>query len=132
TISDGRGGTATGTVAVTVTANQPPTATDDSLRTLQNRRGRVSVLANDFDPDNNPITLVSSGQGAHGTVSCSAVGACTYLPASGYTGPDSFTYTISDGQGGTASATVNVTVLAIPLHTQAEVNEAVRRGVLYL
>src|SRR5439155_25660183 len=46
--------------------------------------------------------------------------------------PDSFPYTLSDGQGGSASATVNVTVLAIPLHTQAEVNDAVRRGVLYL
>jgi len=135
TVSDGKGGSAIGTVAVTVTpqgANQPPSGVDDSLRTLQDRRGRVSVLANDSDPDGDLVTLVASTQGNHGTVSCSSTGACTYMPASGYSGPDSFTYTISDGHGGIAIATVNVTLLSIPLHTQAEVNEAVIRGVQYL
>ena len=41
---------------------------------------------------------------AHGTVVCTAAGACTYTPAGGYHGPDSFSYAISDGHGGTGTA----------------------------
>ncbi|NQV56338.1 MAG: tandem-95 repeat protein, partial [Rhodospirillales bacterium] len=49
-------------------------------------------------------------QPAHGTVVINADGTVTYTPDANYSGSDSFTYTISDGQGGTASATVSLTV----------------------
>ena len=49
----------------------------------------------------------------HGTVVCTAAGACIYTPAPNYHGPDSFTYAISDGHGGTDTATVSITVMPV-------------------
>jgi hypothetical protein len=42
-----------------------------------------------------------------------ADGSFTYTPVANYNGPDSFNYTIADGKGGTASATVTITVTAV-------------------
>ncbi len=89
--------------------NKPPNAVDDSLATAEDTAGSLNVLTNDSDPDGDPISLVASTDGSHGTVNCIA-GVCTYTPAPDYNGTDSFTYTISDGRGGSAVATVNVTV----------------------
>jgi Bacterial Ig domain len=63
-----------------------------------------NVLANDTDPDGDALTLISNTQGAVGKVTCSSSGDCTYTPGSKYQGNDSFSYTISDGRGGTSSA----------------------------
>ena len=113
TISDGKGGTDTGHVTITVTpVNDNPDAVNDSLTTSAGTAKDVNVLANDFDIDgDSPLTVTTaSPTAAHGTVSCTAAGVCTYTPNPGYVGPDSFTYTISDGHSGTDTATVNVTV----------------------
>jgi hypothetical protein len=87
-----------------------PDAVDDALTTDEDVAGSVNVLANDTDPDGDPLSVTGSTNGAHGTVSCTAAGVCTYTPAANYNGPDSFTYTVSDGNGGTDTATVSVTV----------------------
>ena len=112
TVSDGHGGTATGTVNVTVTpVNDAPVAVGDGLTTPQGVAGSKAVLSNDSDVDGDGLTVTTLNPVAgHGTVSCSAAGVCTYTPAAGYSGPDSFSYAISDGHGGTASATVQVSV----------------------
>jgi hypothetical protein len=109
TISDGRGGTATATVAISV-ADRPPVASDDTITTLQDTPGSVNVLANDVDPDPDALTVSAFTQGAHGAVAITS-GIATYTPAAGFVGSDSFTYTIDDGHGVTATATVNVTVI---------------------
>jgi Ca2+-binding RTX toxin-like protein len=112
TVFDGHtGGTDTGTVNVTVTpVNDDPNAEDDLFTTSAG--GAVDVLANDTDVDGDALTITTPAPpAAHGTVTCT-VASCTYTPTSGYTGPDSFSYSISDGNGGTDSATVNVTVEA--------------------
>jgi Bacterial Ig domain len=108
TLGDGRGGTATATVAISV-ADRPPIANDDAIATLQDQAGSVNVLANDDDPDPDAIAVSSFTQGAHGAVAITS-GIATYTPAAGFVGLDSFTYTIDDGHGVTATATVNVTV----------------------
>jgi CshA-type fibril repeat protein/VCBS repeat-containing protein len=111
TVSDGQGGTATATVTVTVTAvNQDPVANNDTATTTQNTAVTIPVLANDSDPDGDPLSIDSVTQPANGTVTIDPDGTITYTPDEGYTGTDSFTYTVSDGQGGTATATVMVTV----------------------
>ena len=108
TISDGQGGTATATVTVTV-ANRPPVAVADTVSTPVDTAVTVSVLTNDSDPNGDPITVTAVTNGLHGTVAIVS-GLPVFTPAAGYSGTDSFTYTISDGQGGTATATVNVSI----------------------
>ena len=110
TIGDGRGGTATATVTISV-IDRPPFANDDAIGTVQDTAGTVNVLGNDGDPDPDTIAITAFTQGAHGTVTLSN-GFATYLPSAGYVGSDSFTYTIDDGHGQAATATVNVTVEA--------------------
>jgi VCBS repeat-containing protein len=95
----------------TITFNQPPLAVNDTATVAINSTTSITVLANDSDADSDVLTVTAVTQGAHGTVVIAAAGAnLTYTPAIDYLGPDSFTYTISDGRGGSATATVQVTV----------------------
>ena len=114
TAGDGRGGSDTASVSVTVAGpppqNNPPNAVDDTATTSQDTPVVVSVLANDTDPDGDPLSVTAVGSPAHGTAAANPNGTVTYTPASGYTGPDSFTYTAGDGRGGSDTATVSLTV----------------------
>ncbi len=104
---------ATASVTVTAAGNHPPVAVTDTLTTAEDTAGPVSVLTNDTDADSDTLTVTGKTNGAHGTVSCTVGGVCTYTPAANYNGPDSFTYTVSDGHGGTATGTVTVTVTPV-------------------
>ena len=115
TISDGNGGSATATVNVTVTnVNDPPDAVDDSATLAEDSGANtVNVLGNDtFAPDTGEtLSIIAKTDGTHGTVAITGGGTgLSYTPAANYFGPDSFTYTISDGNGGTDTASVSVTV----------------------
>ena len=55
------------------------------------------VLANDTDPDGDPLTAVLVTGPSHGTLTLNANGSFTYTPAANFTGTDSFTYRASDG-----------------------------------
>ena len=114
TVSDGRGGTATGRVTVTVTrpANTAPVAAGDTVSTTQGKAVSVPVLGNDSDADRDRLSLVSLTRARHGSLSASRSGTVVYRPQRGFVGTDTFTYTVSDGRGGTATATVTVTVTA--------------------
>ena len=83
--------------------NNPPNAVDDSVTTSPGTPVTVNVLSNDTDADSDTLTVTSAGVPAHGTSVINANGTITYTPASGYTGPDQFGYSISDGRGGTDS-----------------------------
>ncbi len=110
TVSDGKGGTASATVAVTVdSVNDDPVAGDDAAATNEDTPVTVNVLANDSDVDLDPLIVSAVTDGAHGTVVNNAT-TVTYAPAADWNGSDSFTYTVSDGAGGTAEATVTITV----------------------
>ena len=113
TVSDGKGHSDTGTVTVMVNpVNDPPVAVDDSAATNVDTSVSINVLANDSDPDGD--TLIISDYDTYGkeggTVQCTDTGMCTYSPPAGFAGTDTFGYTISDAKGGSASATVIVTV----------------------
>ncbi len=110
-ISDGQGGSASAGVTITVNAvNQPPTAVDDSAATDENVPVTIPVLANDGDPDGDPLSVTSIVQGANGFAAVNGDGTVTYAPMAGFTGTDSFGYTIEDGAGNAASAMVSVMV----------------------
>ncbi len=112
TIQDAYGLTDTATVTVTVNpVNDPPVAVDDSATAAFETAITIPVLANDTDLDGDALTVASAGSAANGTVACTSAD-CTYTPDSGFAGADNFTYTVSDGQGGTAVGTVTVTVAA--------------------
>jgi VCBS repeat-containing protein len=114
TISDGNGGTATGTVTVTVTAvNDAPTAVADSTTVAEDGSVNVPVLSNDTDPENDTLSVTAVTQGAHGTVVINPDKTLKYTPVANYNGSDSFTYTISDGHGGSATAAVSITIAPV-------------------
>jgi len=68
------------------------------------------LLANDRDPDGGTLSISSLGQPANGTLTRAADGTLTYTAREGYVGQDSFTYEVSDGQGGVTVGTVYLTV----------------------
>jgi outer membrane protein assembly factor BamB len=85
-------------------------AADDTAVTNEDRPVRIRVLANDTNPDGQPLTVTAVGPAAHGTVIRRRNGTITYRPAPDYNGPDSFTYTIRKSSGITHTAEVRVTV----------------------
>ena len=91
-------------------SNNPPDAVDDSTTTPEDTPVIIDVLANDTDIDGDTLVIDSVTKGASGSVTNNGSNV-TYTPNPDFNGTDSFTYTISDGNGGTDTATVNVTVL---------------------
>ncbi|EAQ04196.1 cadherin domain/calx-beta domain protein [Pseudooceanicola batsensis HTCC2597] len=103
-----------GSVTFTIdesTANKAPIAVGDSYDVSEDAVSVVlDVLGNDSDPDGDDIFISAFSQGSNGTVAL--VGdTLVYTPVGNYTGADSFTYTISNGDL-TNTATVDITVLA--------------------
>ena len=112
TVTDLSGAPIRAIVSVTVRPNQPPVANDDVVTTGQDTPVTFNVLANDTDPEGNTLKVDGvTSPPAHGIVVVQTLtGEATYTPSSGYFGPDAFTYSISDGHGGTASGVVHITV----------------------
>ncbi|GJQ59468.1 MAG: tandem-95 repeat protein [Candidatus Scalindua sp. AMX11] len=92
--------------------NQPPTANNDSASTPVNTQVSINVVANDNDPDGtiDPATVVVTSGPTNGTASPNGNGTVAYTPFTGYTGQDTFKYTVDDNLGDTSNeATVTVT-----------------------
>ena len=111
TASDGNGGTVSTSFVFTAT-NPPPLAVNDAANVTEDGQVTIPVLANDSDPDGDPLT-VTSASAANGTVTVNPDGTITYTPNANFNGTDFITYTISDGQGGTSVATAVVAVAAV-------------------
>lgn len=102
------------------TGNRHPVALPDSASILQDSLPiNIPVLANDFDPEGMPITVVSATS-VHGSVVIEADYTLTYTPAAGYVGTDTITYVIEDDQGQTQTGEVAITVSAPVLSIDLE------------
>jgi Bacterial Ig domain/Metallo-peptidase family M12B Reprolysin-like len=94
-----------------VVANSAPVAVADAVSVVRGAAIAINVLANDLDPDRDPLTIISTTKSIRGQVSFTGSGV-TYQSLK-TAGNDVFQYTISDGKGHTATAAVKV-VVTIP------------------
>ncbi len=95
--------------------NRFPVAADDRAATAMNESAVIPVLANDYDPDGDPLTVTFVTPPENGRVSITGNGsAVLYEPMLGYAGSDSFTYTVGDGRDGSDKAMVTLTVGSQP------------------
>jgi hypothetical protein len=115
TVSDGKGGSAQGTVTVTITAaavaNRAPVAVSDTATVAANAAATlINVLANDSDADGDTLSLTAVGATSAGGTATLSGNQISYTPKAGYSGTETFSYTVSDGKGGSAQGTVTVTI----------------------
>ncbi len=94
------------------TGNHPPVGADDLCLHAPAKQGplTIAVLANDTDPDNDPLSVTSVTDGQYGTVSNNHDGTVTYVPGPlfSFVRDDAFLYGIDDGHGGESAATVRI------------------------
>jgi cold shock CspA family protein len=118
-VSDGSATSRPYTVTIEIQeVNSAPAAADDRFEATTGetvRLGSPGVLANDTDPDGDPLHLRVVAAPSHGELTLAGDGSLTYLPAGGFVGADQFTYQISDPSGERSTATVFITVMAPPM-----------------
>lgn len=119
TVRDDDGATSNvATVSISITANAPPVANNDSPGTNQDTPVNINVIANDTDPDGTidaaSVNVVTDP--ANGVAAVNPNGSIDYTPNAGFFGNDSFTYTVSDDVGAVSNvATVSVLVNSVPV-----------------
>ncbi|MBI5965682.1 MAG: tandem-95 repeat protein [Chloroflexi bacterium] len=102
------------TVNITVNpVNDMPNAVDDNAITTEGALTTINVLVNDTDVDGDALSVISTGTPAHGSVVINVDNTLGYTPVPLFHGTDEFTYTVSDGNGGTDTATVFVVIGAV-------------------
>lgn len=113
-ISDGNGGTDIGTIKINIgdgnpPANSDPNARNDSARTDIGIPITIDALGNDSDPENDPLTITDVADPTNGTATI-VNGQVRYTPDDNFVGSDGFNYSVADGNGGTDTARITVTV----------------------
>ncbi len=93
--------------------DDPPIAVDDSVTARTGATVQIAVTGNDYDPDGEAVAVVSTGGARHGVVDVGTATTVVYTPEDGYVGVDEFDYTIVDGNGTSASASVVLELLPV-------------------
>ena len=90
-------------MTVTIRAvNDPPTALPDTGSADEDHAATIAVLANDSDAEGDTLTVISTN---HQGAVINANGTITFTPAPNNFGTFTFDYKVSDGHGGTSTAT---------------------------
>ena len=115
--NDGAANSNLATVTITVNPlNDDPVAVGETFIATQGFSlglpALAALLTNDSDVDGDVLTASLVSGPTNGTLTINADGSMTYTPNDGFQGVDSLTYLIDDGNGGTATATVSITVFA--------------------
>jgi VCBS repeat-containing protein len=113
-VTDGFADSNLATVSILVASvDEPPVALGDTFTVDEDAvldSLLDTVLVNDVNPEGAPLTAVLVAAPAHGVVALAANGTFIYTPDPNYNGPDSFTYSASDGALLSAPATVTIVV----------------------
>ncbi|MEL0653352.1 Ig-like domain-containing protein, partial [Algibacter sp. TI.3.09] len=94
--------------------NEAPIANADTTTTPEGTPISIPVIANDFDPDGDAISVTETTTPDNGTVTLNPDGTITYTPNDGFIGEDTFTYTICDDANPALCDTATVTVTIQP------------------
>ncbi len=113
-VSDGNGGSDFATVKVdidggTAPINTAPMANNDTGNVAAGQAVTLDVLANDTDADGDMLTIEAVTSAQQGNVEI-VNGQVVYTAAAGSSGTDTFSYGVSDGNGGTDNATVTINI----------------------
>ena len=109
-VTDSKGASSAQEINITITGtNDVPVAADDAATTDEDILVNIDVLANDSDIDSDNLS-VTAATAVNGTVTISTDGTLAYQGNQDFNGTDTITYTISDGNGGSATAVVDVVV----------------------
>jgi VCBS repeat-containing protein len=99
---------------VTILDNRLPVGTNDAFAVDEDETLTIpaanSILNNDTDAENNPLTAILETAVSHGVLTLNANGSFTYTPEPNFNGQDSFTYRANDGYGNSTPITVTLTV----------------------
>lgn len=105
----GEGGTSTASVTVTI-INTAPTAISHTVATKEDTP--VPITLTGADPDTDTLVFQVDSQPIYGTLSGTPP-AVTYAPNENFNGSDSFTFSVSDGQDSSGTATITIMVSAV-------------------
>ena len=112
------GETSTSALQINV-ANPGPVAMADIATTPVDTPLTIAPLTNDTDVDGDMLSVTSVDAPAHGAATLNPDGTISYVPNPGFVGPETISYTITDGQGGMSSATITIVVGAPPADAPA-------------
>ncbi len=115
-------------VTITVTAapdpttlssvpNRPPVGVDDAFEVAENTTLDVAapgLVANDSDPDTDPISVARITATSNGEIIAKQVGSFLYTPDPGFSGVDSFRYAVEDDHGTSTGLVVDVVITVTP------------------
>ena len=130
TINDGQGGVITQTATVNVAAVNDAPVSEDSIIGVAENIVDTGVLAKATDVDGDTLTYTLLTEALNGTVIVNKDGSYSYTPNTDFKGEDSFTYTVSDGNGGIITKTANVNVAPFDQKSNFELQEVFETNVV--
>jgi len=118
TVNDGELNSNPATVSISVYLQEPPVADPQSVNVEKNTF--VDITLTGSDPEGSNLTYSVEDAPTNGVLSLVTNQTYTYTPDTDYTGPDSFTFTVNDGETNSEPATVSIVVFATPEGTLYE------------
>jgi len=109
-ISDGNGGSDQAKLTLSITPNMAPLVINEQSQLNQGESVRLNLLANDSDPENDHLTLISVDDLA---VSFNETGQAIFSAEADYFGQKVIEYTVEDSAGNQVIGQWQVTVIQV-------------------